>query len=114
MTMPHNRITEVKIIQNINIWRRYQLECDQMQQKLGRTPTKMFLWHGSSTTDPNLIISSQEGFDMRFGNPDCMWGKAVYFAKNASYSQSYAYKTINNCKQMFLAEVLIGETVQLP
>ena len=51
----------------------------------------MFLWHGTSSTNPKMIYESQEGFDMRYGNPDCMWGKAVYFAVNASYSYNYSY-----------------------
>lgn len=74
----------------------------------------MYLWHGTSVTDPSVIIQSQEGFDVRFGRENCMWGKAVYFAKNASYSRAYAYKTRDSFRQMFLAEVLLGETIKLP
>jgi hypothetical protein len=59
-----------------------------------------------------IIAQSQEGFDMRFGNPGCMWGKAVYFAQNASYSTSYAFRG-DNCRKFFLAEVLLGEVVPL-
>jgi hypothetical protein len=73
----------------------------------------MLLWHGTSDTDPKLIYSSQEGFDMRYGKKGCMWGTACYFARNASYSARYAYAD-NNQKKMFLAEVLIGDTVLLP
>jgi hypothetical protein len=71
----------------------------------------MFLWHGTSTTSPDVIFTSQEGFDMRFGNPGCMWGKAVYFAVNASYSQSYSFADNNGSKQMFLAEVVLGDSI---
>ena len=43
-----------------------------------------------------------------------MWGRAIYFAVNASYSSnSYAYTNGGN-KMMFFAEVLIGDTVSLP
>jgi hypothetical protein len=60
-----------------------------------------------------IIAQSQEGLDMRFGNPGCMRGKAVYFIRNASYSTSYAFRG-NNCRKFFLAEVLLGDYVQLP
>lgn len=42
-----------------------------------------------------------------------MWGRACYFAKNASYSQNYAFN-VGGKKQFFLAEVLLGEVVPLP
>jgi hypothetical protein len=45
----------------------------------------MKLWHGTSSLDPEQIIPNEEGLDMRFSR-DGMWGKAVYFAVNASYS----------------------------
>jgi len=68
------------VIQNINLWKRYQVECEQLEQKLGKIPLKSLLWHGTSETDPKIIIESQEGFDMRYGREGCMWGRAVYFA----------------------------------
>ena len=50
---------------------------------------------------------------MRFGREGCMWGRACYFAKNAVYSGSgYAYEE-GSRKKFFLAEVLIGDTIQL-
>ena len=50
---------------------------------------------------------------MRFGREGCMWGRAVYFAQNASYSSSYAFRA-NNSRKMFLAEVLLGDSIPLP
>ena len=50
---------------------------------------------------------------MRFGRENCMWGRAVYFALNASYSTSYAFKN-GGIRQMFLGEVVLGEEVLLP
>ena len=50
---------------------------------------------------------------MRFGRENCMWGRAVYFALNASYSTSYAFRN-GGIRQMFLGEVVLGEEVLLP
>jgi hypothetical protein len=38
-----------------------------------------------------MIYESQEGFDKRYANENGMWGPAIYFAQNASYSHAYAY-----------------------
>ena len=50
---------------------------------------------------------------MRFGREGSKWGRAVYFAKNASYSASYAFIAQSN-RKMFLAEVVLGDPVFLP
>ena len=50
-----------------------------------------------------MIYDSEEGFDMRFSSGG-MWGIAVYFAVNASYSNGYAYDA-QGCRQMFFAKV---------
>ena len=46
-----------------------------------------------------MIYGQEEGFDKNFGNGG-MWGNAVYFAVNASYSHSdYTFKnTAEGCK----------------
>jgi len=50
------------------------------------------LFHGTRTTDPSLVYKGEEGFDMRFSEGG-MWGKAVYFAVNSSYSHNgYSFK----------------------
>ena len=43
-----------------------------------------------------------------------MWGAAVYFAVNASYSHAYSHPIDNGQRQLILSEVLIGDTVKLP
>ena len=51
----------------------------------------MELFHGTSDNDQQQIYDSEEGFDMQF-SASGMWGQANYFAVNASYSNSYAYR----------------------
>lgn len=43
-----------------------------------------------------------------------MWGKAVYFAKNASYSDAYAYQDGRGYRQIIVGEVLVGNYIALP
>ena len=42
-----------------------------------------------------------------------MWGAAIYFARNASYSHNYSHQN-GDVRQMFLSEVCIGDCVSLP
>lgn len=62
-----------------------------MKEKLKNDPEEMFLFHGTRNNKPSLIFESEEGFDLRFAKQG-VWGMAIYFAKNASYSHNYAYK----------------------
>jgi hypothetical protein len=43
-----------------------------------------------------------------------MWGKGIYFAENAKYSDGYTYKHRNNVKGMFFALVNLGRVADLP
>jgi Poly(ADP-ribose) polymerase catalytic domain len=70
------------------------------------------MYHGTSNTDPKLIYTSEEGFDMKY-SAQGMWGHANYFAKNSEYSNSYAYRHPSGNRQMFVATVLIGDTIIL-
>jgi hypothetical protein len=44
------------------------------------------LWHGTRNYDPRLIASGDDGFSTQHSNDGGYWGRAVYFAVNASYS----------------------------
>ena len=93
------------------LWRVYQNEVDSVASKYDcRDHAKEAeMYHGTSDTPPIAIYKSEEGFDMRFSKAG-MWGLANYFAKNASYSNYYAFKdTTNGTRQLFCAKVLIGK-----
>jgi hypothetical protein len=49
------------------------------------------MYHGTSTIPPEAIYKIENGFDMGYTQPG-LWGYAIYFAKNSSYSNKYAYK----------------------
>ena len=50
---------------------------------------------------------SEEGFNIVYSN-DGMWGRAIYFAVNSSYSNAYSYRCPNGDRQMFMATVNLG------
>ena len=85
------------------------------------------MWHGTSSTDPKEIYNSEDGFSTQHANDNCFWGRAVYFAVNASYScgssggkgysyeLSYGYKLSDGStlptgtKVVIYAKVIIGK-----
>ena len=69
------------------------------------------LFHGTNSTDPVLIYGSEDGLDIRFSNSGA-YGNGVYFADNSAYSAGYAHQCGNGEFQMFVALVLIGESIE--
>jgi len=105
-TLPHCSIDSVQVLQNINLWRRFQVECEQLEHKLGRKIKTDLLWHrGVSMHKPDQV--SKEGFQIVFEND--MWGRAIYFANDASYTHNFATKD-NGKLHIFLAEVVLGDS----
>ena len=89
-TIPNAKAKKVQILQNFHLWKAYQLECLKLYDKLKKKPETQLLWHGTRGTDPKLIYDGEVGFDIRFSAAG-MWGIAIYFAKNASYSLGYSW-----------------------
>ena len=42
-----------------------------------------------------MIYDGAFGFNLNFSRVDCLWGIALYFAKNAKYSDAYRFKFPN-------------------
>ena len=109
-TLPNADIQEICRIQNKWLWRRYVSHKEQLCQK-NQGVSEKELFHGTRGNNPKLIYDSEVAFDMRF-SAEGMWGRANYFAVNASYSDSYAFCRDNGVKEMFLVKVLTGDSHQ--
>ncbi|KAG2386789.1 hypothetical protein C9374_001824 [Naegleria lovaniensis] len=117
-TMPNSTIVSIERIQNKFLYQAFKNEMDRLEsikKELNGSwsckPAQLF--HGTRGTNPILIYNGQDGFDMRF-SASGMWGQGIYFAKNASYSNSYGFTSENNTKKMFFADVLLGDYVETP
>jgi len=44
------------------------------------------LWHGTGTTDPNIIANG--GWKINWAGDKNLWGRGTYFASDAAYSAS--------------------------
>ena len=72
-----------------------------------------FLFHGTRKVPPNLIITSEYGFDFRYSSDNCLFGTGSYFANTSKYSHDYAHKLPSGKYQMFVALVVTGKSAKL-
>ena len=106
-------IVKIERIQNKWLWEKYSHHSERMKKRNRGISNEKMLFHGTRGTPPSKIFKDKvAGFDMRFSNAG-MWGKGNYFAADAKYSNSYAHCLPNGVKQMFLAKVLTGISIQL-
>ena len=117
-SMDPKRIKSIKRIQNPKFWEHYICEKHALQKRheeagLSTQLTEMHLWHGTRSTDPATIYAgSEECFDMNYANTG-MWGRAIYFAVDASYSNAYCHRTNAGTYLLLFARVLVGDSVEL-
>jgi len=71
------------------------------------------LFHGTGSCDPKVIYEDDKGFLINFASDDGLWGRGVYFAQDAIYSNKYTYRTPTGTKKMILAEVITGDGINL-
>ena len=106
------KICKLERIQNKWLWRKYVRHKEAMSEKNKGAVNEKELFHGTSSTDPEEIYRSEDGFDMRYSRAG-LWGQGSYFAEMASYSDRYSYNVSGGVKQMFVANVLTGESANL-
>lgn len=115
-SVPSAKLLRVEQIQNVRLYQLYCVQRAMLQNDHGGAPpTELELFHGTGRTEPHRIFNGQEGFDMRFCTQG-MWGVASYFAEQASYSNhdKYCFKNSRGEREMLVATVLVGRTVELP
>ncbi|KAJ6253368.1 protein mono-adp-ribosyltransferase parp15 [Anaeramoeba flamelloides] len=117
-TLTSVELIEIERVENHYLWKIYQDSKNRMLMK-NLQVNELELFHGSRETIPEKIHSEDTGFDMRISKKG-MWGKGIYFAVNASYSNHYAHiKTKSSSffqkvtKQFFLAKVLVGDSITM-
>jgi hypothetical protein len=115
-TVPSATLRRVERIQNVRLYASFDVQMTMLQNDLGgERPTVQDLFHGTGRTPPHMIYNGQEGFDMRFCDQG-MWGIASYFAVEAAYSNTdkYCYKNERGERELLVADVITGRTIELP
>lgn len=113
-----NSLNKIVKIQKIYNWKIYKTVSGELQDLLAKYPSKRafdlmrHLFHGTRLNNPQMIYSTETGFDNRFAN-NGLNGDGIYFADNFKYSKDYRYDCGDGTFQIFLALVLTGESTTL-
>lgn len=71
---------------------------------------EMMLFHGTRNNPPNVIYEDkEEAFNINYSSDANMFGRGIYFAKEAAYSHSYSHPSPNLARRTILmCRVLVG------
>lgn len=115
-------VTKVERIQNLPLWQTYAVKRQTIKARDKNNPEhrvnnldpdeieRKWLFHG--TTHDNLGKIEKQGFNRAFaGKNAVVYGKGVYFARDASYSAHQKYSRADNSgtKYIFLSRVVVGD-----
>ncbi|CAH1250765.1 PARP10 [Branchiostoma lanceolatum] len=106
----HPQIVSICRVQNEAKYRIYMSELKERQKTCTRSNIEERLYHGTAEEVVDNI--NQGGFNRSFcGKNATVYGKGVYFAKNASYSAQDVYTPPNaqGNKHIYQARVIVGE-----
>ena len=103
-SFPNSCIVWIEENENIHLYAAYEARKKEIAKVASINEGQWF--HG--TKEENITKISMEGFDPVF-NKTSAYGKGTYFAKNASYSNSYMIPNMEGISFMFLCDVLMGK-----
>lgn len=109
-------------IQNYWTFDKYKKEIKDLKKLKRRFDTNFeiekkyerLLWHGTSKTNPCLLIDKTEpALNVNFADPldknKLFWGRALYFCENAEFcDKNYAFRENGSC-YLLLCKVFVGE-----
>ncbi|NWX37774.1 PAR14 polymerase, partial [Notiomystis cincta] len=104
------KIGKIERVQNLYLWKNYQIKKCEMDKKNGRRNNERLLFHG--TSQESLTLINNHGFNRSYaGMHAAQYGNGTYFAVSAGYSamDTYSKPDVNGKKYMYLARVLVGE-----
>ena len=119
-------ITKLERIQNIDLYANYDTMKDKLKRGNGVDSREVNGWHGTGNFDAaNIYEDKQDGFMMQFASAG-QWGRGLYFADEAGYSDIYASAAAgmpdkgesrgfrsDDEKEMMLATLLLGNVIEM-
>ncbi|XP_003390636.1 PREDICTED: poly [ADP-ribose] polymerase 14-like [Amphimedon queenslandica] len=109
MAGKYAKILSIQRLQNPTLYKQYAVRKKEMEKhNPDGHQNERLLWHGTSPDTLDKI--NTRGFDRNFaGKNAVVYGKGVYFARDASYSHSYTSPDANGVRHMYYTLVLTGE-----
>lgn len=109
-TLPDATVDRIERIQNKILWSKY-MDCARRCSENNKDDGlgEMLLFYGTRQSNPRGIYEEETGFNiMKFSQPG-PWGRGIYFAVNASYSDEYAFVN-GTTRQLLAVNVLTGRS----
>jgi len=110
-----NRITKISKIFNPKLrakWFEHYSDIKEINKDNPSCQLTRLLWHGSGETKPSIIYDDfRFGWKINYSSQKNLWGNGLYFGEDAHYCHKYVYRTPEGRKQMFLAEVIVGDDI---
>jgi poly [ADP-ribose] polymerase 10/14/15 len=103
-SFPNSCIVWIEENQNPTLLANYEVRKNEIAKVA--SVNELHWFHG--TKEENITKIAMEGFDPTC-NKTSVYGKGTYFAKNASYSNSYMVPNSQGISFMFLCDVLMGK-----
>jgi hypothetical protein len=125
-TLPNDNLFGIKRVENRMLWNRYWTRRQEISLIAGDRPERSasretvfftldwasneaHMWHGTNSTDPQLILQHDTGLDYRFSAKG-FYGHGLYVAEKSEYSDQYSFKNTDGAKRsIFLVRVALGE-----
>jgi len=100
------KVKSIRRVQNRSLWERFAQFCSDAERTRRRPLAVRRLFHGTKKQYVEAICSN--GFDWRLSGTSTgtVYGKGSYFARDASYSDTYT-----DCRKMFIVQVFVSQLV---
>ena len=114
ITMPAAKLTRLERVQNQSLWDDYAQRRSEVAKKSadGFNANEVRCFHGTRSFPVASVC--ELGLDFRHGNDGSMWGRALYIAANASYSDAYSSDGGNGERQFFYVRAALGRPKEVP
>ena len=104
-------IVGVLRIQHANFYLRYTKEKERLCLKLGAGNIReIYGYHGTREVHPDQILSSPEGFDVKYARSGGMYNAGLYFAMQSRYSlNGYSFRNQDRTRTLFYCQFMLGK-----
>ncbi|XP_059175483.1 uncharacterized protein LOC131955378 [Physella acuta] len=106
-------ILKVERLQNRYLYQQYATKKREIESKNPGHQNELLLFHGS---DVNAIKAiNKTGFNRSYcGKNGALYGEGVYFARAASYSETFSRPDTKGERRLYQARVLVGRSIITP
>jgi len=111
-----NKVHKIEKIINPRLREQWKFLLNKIREDNNDNDDKIeytrLLWHGSGTLPPPVIYEDVHyGWKINYSSSKNLWGPGLYFGEDAQYCHKYTFRTPEGRRQVFLAEVIIGDDI---